>query len=431
MMQLAAERTKGIASSIPLIVCNAEHRFIVAEQLRQMNMLKKNVMLEPKGRNTAPAIALAALHVLTTDKDALILVLAADHLIKNVANFHKAVTQGAEYAKNGKLVTFGITPIAAETGYGYIHKGSNISEATFNIARFVEKPDVQTANKYFESKEYLWNSGMFLFSAKKYIDEMEKFNPDMLSACVTAYNGAENSDDFIHINESYANCPADSIDYAVMEKTSDGIVVEMDAQWNDVGSWSSLWDISDKDANGNHVQGDVICHGSKDSYIKSESALIAVVNVDGLIVVQTKDAVLVASKDSVQDVKKVVERLKEDNRDEYRLHREVYRPWGKYDSIDVGHRYKVKCITVNPGEKLSVQKHFHRAEHWIVVQGTATVTKDEEVRNVYENESIYLPMGSVHALENPGKLPLILIEVQSGAYLGEDDIVRFEDKYGR
>lgn len=432
MLQLTIKRTKGIANEKPLVICNKEHRFIVAEQLRQVDLLNSDILLEPCGRNTAPAIALAALHLLKDNEDTLILVLAADHIIKNVTNFKKAVEHGVQYATAGKLVTFGVCPVTVETGYGYIHKGRNIGEKAFCIAEFVEKPDFITAEKYLETGEYLWNSGMFLFSAKKYLSVLGEFNPEMLKICEAASNGSERDNAFIHISECYTNTPADSIDYAIMEKTNDAVVIEMvNIEWSDIGSWASLWEINDKDEQGNYINGDIITFKSANNYIQSESALVAAINVDNLVIVQTKDAVLVADKDKIQNVKFIVAQLKAKNRDEYRLHREVYRPWGKYDSLDFGNRYKVKCITVKPGGKLSLQKHYHRSEHWVVVQGTAKVTKEDVVIHIYENQSMYIPIGVIHSLENPGKLPLILIEIQSGAYLDEDDIVRFNDKYGR
>lgn len=432
MLQETIKRTQNISNETPLIICNEEHRFIVAEQLRQAGRLNNNIILEPCGKNTAPAIALSALHLLANHEDALVLVLAADHVIQNIANFEKAVQKGVKYAKNEKLVTFGVIPNEPETGYGYIHKGESLNEDIFNIANFIEKPDLATAQKYLASQQYLWNSGMFLFSARKYISELKKFNPQMLETCATAYNTAEKDNDFIHIGEFYANCASDSIDYAIMEKTNDAVVVAMaDIGWSDIGSWAALWEMNAKDAEGNYIHGDVITFESSNNYIQAESVLVAAVNIDNLIIIQTKDAVLVASKEKGQNVKYIVERLKAQNRDEYRLHREVYRPWGKYDSIDFGHRYKVKCITVKPGEKLSLQKHYHRSEHWVVVQGTAKIVKGDAVEYIYENQSAYIPIGIVHALENPGKLPLIVIEVQSGAYLDENDIVRLNDKYGR
>lgn len=432
MLQQTIKRTEGITNEKPLVICNKEHRFIVAEQLRQMDLLNSNILLEPCGRNTAPAIALAALHLLNDNEDTLILVLAADHLIKNVNNFKNAVTQGVKYAKADKLVTFGVHPASPETGYGYIHKGNSIGEIAFDIAEFVEKPDFTTAKAYLETGEYLWNSGMFLFSAKKYLSELGKFNPKMLKVCKAASDGAKKDNDFIHINACYSNTPANSIDYAIMEKASNAVVIEMNnIEWSDIGSWTSLWEINDKDEHGNYINGDIMTFESANNYIQSESALVVAINVDNLVIVQTKDAVLVADKDKVQNVKFIVEQLKAENRDEYRLHREVYRPWGKYDSIDSGSRYKVKCITIKPKEKLSLQKHYHRSEHWVVVQGTAKVTKDDAVEYIYENQSMYIPIGAVHSLENPGKLPLVIIEIQSGAYLDEDDIVRFDDKYGR
>lgn len=431
MLQETIRRLDSKQVAAPLVICNEEHRFLVAEQLRQINELKHNIILEPVGRNTAPAIALAAICAQQQGNDPVMLVLAADHVIKNVNAFQQVILTAAEHAKSGKLVTFGVVPTNPETGYGYIERGNEVDTA-YTVARFVEKPDLDTANSYVNSGRFYWNSGMFMFRASRYLDELKAFRPDIYAACKKAIGEPSEDLDFIRVDkEAFSACPAESIDYAVMEKTSDAVVVPLDANWSDVGSWSSLWDVSDKDANNNVHHGDVMAYNSHNNYVFAETGLVATVGISDVVVVQTKDAVLVTKKDHVQDVKKIVEELKDNGRSEYKLHREVYRPWGKYDSVDVGERYQVKRITVKPGEKLSIQMHHHRAEHWIVVSGTASVTIDKQTTMVTENESVYIPIGAVHALENPGKIPLELIEVQSGAYLGEDDIVRFEDRYGR
>ena len=420
----------------PVFICNEDHRFLVAEQVKQTNQTKATILLEPKGRNTAPAVALAALDALTDNDDALLLVLAADHVIKETEKFHQAVSDATVAAEQGKLVTFGIVPTHAETGYGYIQKGSKHKEQQgsdiYEVAKFVEKPNMATAQSYLESGEYLWNSGMFLFKASRYIEELEKFRPDILSACRASMVKVEKDLDFTRPDsESFLQCADESIDYAVMEKTEDAIVVPLDAGWSDVGSYSALWEVCQQDAQHNVIKGDVIAHDTNNSYIHSQNKLIATLGVDNLVVIDTPDAVLIANKDKVQNVKEIVNELKAQQRSESTIHREVYRPWGKYDSVDTGERFQVKRITVNPGAKLSVQMHHHRAEHWIIVSGTAKITLDEKTFLLSENQSTYIPIGVVHALENPGKLPLEMIEVQSGSYLGEDDIVRLEDKYGR
>lgn len=432
MLQNTVTRLEGLECADPMLICNEEHRFIAAEQLRQLGELNHNIILEPAGRNTAPAIALAAFTAVSQGQDPVMLVLAADHIMQKPEAFQESVAKALPFAEQGKLVTFGIVPTGPETGYGYIERGSEQGVSGFDVARFVEKPDTSTAQEYIDSGKFYWNSGMFLFKASRYLEELKTHRPDIYKACEQAMTDVNSDLDFVRVNkDAFLSCPEDSIDYAVMEKTKDAVVVPMDAGWSDVGSWSSLWEVSEKDADGNVHHGDVMSHNTNNNYVFAETGMVATVGIDDVVVVQTKDAVLVVKKDQVQDVKKVVEALKKDNRSEFQLHREVYRPWGKYDSIDNGARYQVKRITVKPGEKLSIQMHHHRAEHWIVVSGTANVTIDEETALVTENESVYIPIGSVHTLENPGKIPLELIEVQSGAYLGEDDIVRFEDRYGR
>ncbi len=427
MLQFTMKRLEGIDVSSSVTICNEEHRFFVAEQLREIDKLG-SIILEPVGKNTAPAIALAAI---TADEDPLLLVLAADHVIRDEVAFKVAVNKALPLAESGRLVTFGIVPSEAHTGYGYIKMGDQDGEG-FVVDKFVEKPSIDVACDYIDSGSYLWNSGMFLFKASRYLEELQKFRPDIYASCVASADELESDLDFLRVNkEVFEKCPSESIDYAVMEKTADAVVVPMDAGWSDIGSWSSLWDVSEKDQDGNVTHGDVIVHNAKDCYVRSGDRLVAAVGVDNLVVVDTKDALMVAHRDSVQDAKLIAQKLKTSERSEWELHREVYRPWGKYDSIDSGERYQVKRITVKPGAKLSVQMHHHRAEHWIVVSGSAKVTNGEKTFLLAENESTYIPVGVIHALENPGKVNLELIEVQSGSYLGEDDIVRFEDLYGR
>lgn len=432
MLQETLKRLEPLEHRAPLLICNEEHRFLVAEQVRQQGVSDARILLEPEGRNTAPAIAVAALQAIAEEPDALLLVLAADHLIRDVEKFHESISHAQTLAEGNHLVTFGIVPTHAETGYGYIQRGEELKDFGFQVKRFVEKPDSNTAEDYLATGGYYWNSGMFLFSAKRYLDELERFQPAIVEACRAALAGASQDLDFTRLDaEAFKACPSDSIDYAVMERTEQAAVVPLEAGWSDIGSWSALWDVKEHDAQGNACHGDVMLHDSNGLMVHADHRLVATVGVDDLVVVETKDAVLVAHKDRVQEVKKIVERLKREDRQEHINHREVYRPWGVYDSIDKGDRYQVKCITVKPGAKLSVQMHHHRAEHWIVVSGTAKVTIGDKTQLVSENESTYIPIGQVHALENPGKIPLELIEVQSGSYLGEDDIIRFNDRYGR
>ncbi|WP_422353296.1 mannose-1-phosphate guanylyltransferase/mannose-6-phosphate isomerase [Stenotrophomonas sp. AR026] len=429
MLQATWKRVASIAGAAPIVVANQEHRFMAAEQLRECKVLPQALILEPVGRNTAPAIAIAALQALANGDDVLLLVLPSDHVVRNEAAFHVAVKQAAIAAETGKLVTFGIVPTTPETGYGYIKAAAG--DGVRAVDRFVEKPDLATAEQYVASGEYFWNSGMFLFKASRYLKELEALQPAILAACRQALDKAARDNDFIRLDtEAFAASPNDSIDYAVMEKTADAAVVPLDAEWNDVGSWSALWEVSDKDADGNACHGDVIALDCKNSYAYG-NRLIAMVGLQDIVVVETDDAVFVGHKDRVQDVKEIVGQIKRDGRSEAAAHRKVYRPWGAYDSIDNGARFQVKRITVKPGATLSLQMHHHRAEHWIVVSGTAEVTRGDEVILLSENQSTYIPLGVTHRLKNPGKLPLELIEVQSGSYLGEDDIVRFEDQYGR
>jgi mannose-1-phosphate guanylyltransferase len=428
MLQATFKRLGNLNISSSVIICNEEHRFFVAEQLREIDKLG-SIILEPTGRNTAPAIALAA--ILTKKEDPLMLVLAADHVIQDQASFENSVKEAIPLAEAGKLVTFGIVPSEPHTGYGYIKKGKAEGSGFF-VDKFVEKPSEDIAKSYLDTGDYLWNSGMFMIKASRYLEELQKFRPDIFDACTSSMKNVASDLDFLRVDKSkFEVCPSDSIDYAVMEKTEDAVVVPMDAGWSDIGSWSSLWEIEDKDKNNNVVKGDVILHKTQNTYVRTDEKLVATIGVNDLIITDTKDAILIANKNSVQDVKEIVSQLKAQFRPEWQLHREVYRPWGKYDSIDHGERYQVKRITVKPGAKLSVQMHHHRAEHWIVVSGTAKVTNGEKTFILSENESTYIPVGVVHALENPGKVALELIEVQSGSYLGEDDIIRFSDNYGR
>ncbi|MFC3285775.1 mannose-1-phosphate guanylyltransferase/mannose-6-phosphate isomerase [Litchfieldella rifensis] len=432
MLQATLRRLDGLSHEAPLLICNEEHRFLAAEQLRQAGHEDAQILLEPIGRNTAPAIALAALHAKAHGNDPVLLVLAADHFIENTEAFEGSIRQALPMAEAGHLVTFGIVPDQPETGYGYIQRGTMLESGGYAVKQFVEKPDVETARGYLESGEYFWNSGMFMFRASRYLEELEKFQPEILKACQGALSNSEQDLHFIRVGaEEFTACPGDSIDYAVMEKTSLAAMVALDAGWSDIGSWSALWDVSGKDDVGNAFIGDVVAENTRNSLVHAEYRMIATVGVENLMIVETKDAVLVAHKNDVQSVKKIVEKLKLDGRSEHLNGREVYRPWGVYDSVDAGARYQVKRITVKPGAKLSVQMHHHRAEHWIVVSGTAKVSNGEETYLVAENESTYIPIGQIHSLENPGKIPLELIEVQSGSYLGEDDIVRYHDHYGR
>ena len=432
MLQETVARLEGLDCADPVLICNEEHRFIAADQLRLMGKAGATLLLEPVGRNTAPAIALAALYATRSGDDPLLLVLAADHRIENVGRFHESVRKAAALADKGKLVAFGVVPDRPETGYGYIHRGKPLGNDGYTIERFEEKPDRAKAEAYLADGGYYWNSGMFLFRASTYLEELKRHQPEIFEACTQAVGSIEKDMDFVRVDaEKFRACPANSIDYAVMEKTSAAAMVPLDAGWNDIGSWSALWDVHERDEEGNALAGDVLALGSKNTLVRAESRLVAVVGVDDLVVVETKDAVLVAHKDHVQKVKEVVDRIRKLGRKEHINHREVYRPWGHYDSIDFGDRDQVKRITVKPGAKLSVQMHHHRAEHWVVVRGTAKVQKGDQVIMLSENQSTYIPLGEIHALENPGKIPLELIEVQSGSYLGEDDIVRFEDRYGR
>ncbi len=426
MLQETIKRLDGLEHSPVSLICNEEHRFLVAEQLRSAQMSHSGILLEPFGRNTAPAVALAAIHSQVNGDDPILLVLAADHLIKQNDVFIQTIQQSLPFANQGKLVTFGIVPTKPETGYGYIRRGEQLEQSGgYKVDSFVEKPSLDVAERYVESGEYYWNSGMFMFKASRYLEELNKFRPDILTAVKAAYAGAHSDLDFIRLDvNEFEACPDESIDYAVMEQTKDAVVVPMDAGWSDVGAWSSLWEVSDKDENGNVIRGDVLIANSQRCYISAPERVVSAVGVEDLVIVDTKDALLVAHRDKVQDVKNIVSDLKANERSEFQHHREVYRPWGKHDHIAEGERYHVKKVVVKPGQKTAMQLHHHRSEHWIVVSGTAKVYRGTDIHIVTENESIYIPVGIEHCFENPGKLPLEIIEVRTGSYLAEDDIVR-------
>ncbi|KFN45727.1 mannose-1-phosphate guanylyltransferase/mannose-6-phosphate isomerase [Arenimonas metalli] len=453
LLQATWRRLAGMpGAAAPIVVANEEHRFMVAEQLRQLGVTPAALLLEPVGRNTAPAIAAAAMQAQAGGADPLLLVLPSDHVIRDEAGFRAAVLAAAPAAEAGKLVTFGIVPTGPETGYGYIKSaalpvggpsGPKLSAKGFGtevpptggarvVERFVEKPDLATAQAYVASGDYFWNSGMFLFRASRYLEELAAFAPAILAAAKTALAGAKRDADFLRLDRAaFEACPSDSIDYAVMEKTSHAAVLPIDVGWSDVGSWSALWEIADQDPDGNAHHGDVLAIDCRNTLAWGGRRLVSLLGLQDVIVVDTDDALLVAAKDQVQKVKEIVSVLKSQGRPQASVHRKVYRPWGSYDGIDSGDRFQVKRIVVKPGAALSLQMHHHRAEHWIVVSGSARVTCDDKVFLLAENQSTYIPLGSKHRLENPGKVPLELIEVQSGSYLGEDDIVRFEDVYGR
>ena len=441
MLQETVNRLDGLSSELadPLVICNEEHRFLVAEQIRLLGKHCASIILEPIGRNTAPALTLAALAAKEAGSDPVLFVMPADHVIQNTSAFHQAIQQAAQLADEGGLVTFGIVATGPETGYGYIKRGQALSGSNnYQVDSFVEKPDVKTAEGYIDSGDYYWNSGMFMMKASVWLEEITKHRAEILSACEKSWQGGAKDQDFYRVDKSaFEACPSDSIDYAVMEKATSKesktrvAVVPLDADWSDVGAWSSLWEVSAQDKEGNVIKGDVYTHNTNDALLYAGHRFLATVGVKDLIVIETADAVMVAHKDHAQDVKAIVDRLKAENREERKLHRCVYRPWGSYEGIDKGPRFQVKRIVVNPGAQLSLQMHHHRAEHWIIVSGTARITRNDDVFMLSENESTYIPIGAKHRLENPGTIPLEMIEVQSGSYLGEDDIVRFEDVYGR
>lgn len=431
LLQRTLTRLSPVEHHTPLLVSNESHRFQLAEQLRQLNTGGR-IILEPASRNTAPAVALAALTLIQQQDDPIMLILAADHHFEHPEALLEALTTGHALAAEGKLVTFGIVPNRPETGYGYICKGEPLSRDAWQIARFTEKPDAQTAENYISSGNYLWNSGMFMIRTSTYLEELEAHAPEILQQCRLALEAGSIDPDFIRPDATaFASCPDDSIDYAVMEHTQNGCVIPLDAGWSDIGSWQALWEISPKDPNGNHSTGDTCLIDTQDSLIHAHHRYVAALGLQDCIVVETKDAVLVAAKSHCQQVKDVVARLKSDSRREYADHTHILRPWGEFDTIDTGHRYQVKRITVQPGQQLSLQLHYHRAEHWIVVSGTAHVICGDQEMILGENQSTYIPVGVKHRLGNPGKIPLEVIEVQSGNYLGEDDIIRFTDIYGR
>ncbi|MBR7887589.1 mannose-1-phosphate guanylyltransferase/mannose-6-phosphate isomerase [Marinomonas sp. A79] len=428
LLQSTLLRLDGLTLEDPIVVCNENHRFLIAQQLQEIGVTQASIVLEPKGRNTAPAIALAALEAQHKNTDeALLLVLPADHVIRDEAAFESAIQQAAELAKNNALVTFGVQPTRPETGYGYIRSG-----ADFAVVEFVEKPDEATAQAYLDSGDYLWNSGMFLFKAAAFLEELTTHSEDIANAVAAAYQARSEDMDFVRIDaDAFAACPAESIDYAVMEPTKNAKVVPYAGDWSDIGAWDALYDYADKDADNNVLLGDVMAEGSNDCLVRSESRLVAAVGVSNLVIAETADAVLVMDKNNAQDVKKIVKRIQAEGREEHMFHTTVHRPWGSYQVLDSGERFLVKRIVVKPGQKLSLQMHYHRAEHWVVVSGTAKVQNGDQEMILTENQSTYIPVGVVHVLENPGKIPLELIEVQSGSYLGEDDIQRFSDWYGR
>lgn len=425
MLQNTILRLKGLYVEKPIVICNEAHRFLAAEQLLSIDALDRNIILEPVGKNTAPAIALAALSAAKEyGNDSILLVLAADHVIDNNKAFLDAIKLAISHAENAELVTFGIIPSHPETGYGYVHRGNQLSDFAYKVDKFVEKPDYSTACEYLKSGEFYWNSGMFMFKAGVYLKELEIYRSDIYEACNAAFSNTLFDLNFVRVDKgSFGLCPSESIDYAVIEKTNKAVVIPMDAGWSDVGSWTSLWDISDKNENNNVIKGDVFQIRSTNNYISSESLFIATVGIDNLVVVQTKDSILIADKNSVQDVKQVVSYLKDNNRKEHRYHQDNYRPWGKIKSIDHGERYQVNRITVKLGGKIAAQRHRHRAEHWIVVSGTAKVVSGDTTYILSENESTYIPIGEPHTLINIGGCDLEVIEIQSGTYFGDDDII--------
>jgi len=433
MLQETILRLSGLDNlADPIIICNADHRFLVAEQCQQIGIKNPIILLEPVGRNTAPAIAAAALQSLKTSDDTVLLVLSADHVIQDIDAFHEAIKIASNQAQEGKLATFGIVPTDASTGYGYIKSSKHNTDGAYKVEEFVEKPDLKTAELYLKQGNYLWNSGMFMFKAEILIDELTVHSPGIVKAVGGAVNNATQDLDFIRLDkQAFESSLSDSIDYALMEKSDNVVVVPLDAQWNDIGAWSALYDIGTKDSQGNVIKGDVITQGTTNTYINADHHMVAAIGVDNLIIIDTPDATFIATQDKAQEVKSIVEFLQKKGRDEAHSNRKVYRPWGWYDSIEVGKHFQVKRLHVNPGAKLSRQMHHKRAEHWVVVSGTATATNGEDVLTLTEGESTYIPIGTTHGLENKTNEQLEIIEVQSGSYLGEDDIVRFEDIYGR
>jgi mannose-1-phosphate guanylyltransferase/mannose-6-phosphate isomerase len=433
MLQETILRLNGLDNlADPIIVCNVDHRFLVAEQCQQIGIINPVILLEPIGRNTAPAIAAAALQSIKDLGNVMLLVLSADHVIQDIDAFHAAINIANSQAQKGKLAIFGIVPTDANTGYGYIKTSRNDADDACKVKEFVEKPDLETAEKYLEQGDYLWNSGMFMFKAVTLIDELTMYSPEIVASVKSAIKTAKQDLDFIRLDrQAFESSPCDSIDYALMEKSSNVVVVSLDAQWNDIGAWSALYDIGAKDTNGNVIKGDVITQDTTNTYINADHCMVVTIGVDNMIIVEAPDAIFIATQDKAQEVKFIIESLKDDNREEATVHRKVYRPWGWYDSIESGKHFKVKRLHVNPGAKLSLQMHHKRAEHWVVVSGMATVTNGDQIFTLHKGESTYIPLGVTHALENKANKPLEIIEVQSGNYLDEDDIVRFEDIYNR
>ncbi len=434
LFQLTLNRVKSIPNSEdPRVICNDEHRFLIAEQAHEIAVKLASILLEPVAKNTAPAVTLAALQLQSEGKnDDLMLILPSDHIIANPDAFYNAVQNASDAASKDHLVTFGILPTQPETGYGYIKTGDDLKDGSFKVDQFVEKPNLERAKEYIKLGNYLWNSGMFLFKVSTFLNEIKSHSPEILNACEQALAHSKQDLDFCRIDkEAFSSCPSDSIDYAVMEKTKQAAVVPLDASWNDVGAWPAVWDVLHKDKNGNAHQGDVIIESSNNNYVHANHRLVSLLGVEDLMVIETSDVVLVTHKDHAQDVKKIVDHLKKEDRTEHTTHRKVFRPWGSYDSVDQGPRFQVKRIIVKPGERLSLQVHHKRSEHWVVVSGTAKIRIGDDIKTLSENESTYIPVGTVHSLENPGEIPLEIIEVQTGSYLGEDDIIRLEDRYGR
>ncbi len=441
MLQETMTRLEGIADiAAPVVVCNEEHRFLAAQQMRDIGVAVDKIILEPIGRNTAPAICAAAEYIQgknsddNTAGDDVMLILAADHVIQNKEVFHQVVQSGYRVAQQGQLVTFGIVPHKAETGYGYIKRAEFFApdEDAYKVAQFVEKPDLDTAQKYLDSGEYYWNSGMFMFKASSILQELEVLSADIYTSVKSAVLKGAKDLDFCRLEvDAFTASPSDSIDYAVMEKTDKAVVIPLDADWSDVGAWSALWEVKSRDTDGNVIHGDVLTYDVSNSYVHAEERMLAVIGMDNCVIVETADAVLVADKSRSQDVKEIVNQLKNTRREEIISHQRVYRPWGSYETLEETERFKVKRIIVNPGAKLSLQMHHHRAEHWVVVKGTATITCGDKEFVMTEDQSNYIPLGTQHRLENPGVIPLEIIEIQTGSYLGEDDIVRFDDTYGR
>jgi mannose-1-phosphate guanylyltransferase/mannose-6-phosphate isomerase len=434
LQETALRLSPDLGYAAPLLICNVEHRFIIAEQLRELDIAPRAIVLEPVGRNTAPAAAIAALMLIDADPDVTLVVAPADHAIVDIEGFRRAVGQAASLAGEGHLVTLGITPTSPHPGYGYIKQGSAIlsTDDGFEVERFTEKPDTATAEKYLDEGGYLWNSGIFIFRPRVYLAEIERLHPAMLDACRQALAKGVTDLDFFRLEaDAFGSAPSDSIDYAVMEHTSHAAVIPVDMGWNDIGAWDALWEIGEKDGAGNVIEGDVVVHDVSNSYIRAEESLVAAIGLDNVTIVETADAVLISASDRVQEVRKIVARLKSEGRTEHISHVRHYRPWGYYETLRAGTRYQVKHLMIKPGAKISLQMHHHRSEHWVVVAGTAKVTRGDDEFIVSENESTYIPIGTNHRLENPGIVDLDLIEVQSGGYLGEDDIVRFEDDYNR